>query len=618
MGWFRSPFSRRPDTLAPAAEDPPPAVPATITGAEWKARGNAALSAGQIVEAAACYEQGVLADPSDASLRLNLGFVLLEQGSFEPAAGSLLQALALRRPTDDFAHEVHYLLGRTYGALGRVPDALQSLEAALAVRPGFVEAVEEGTRLLDQLQRHADAVPWARRLVALQTSPMTRLVLARELALSGGQQEAADLLAAVCAEEPANIEASVQLCDVLFRLGRFAEALAQTERQLAVTGRTADTLVTLAATLGRLGRMDEALAAIEEVRSSDPHRRDALVNHVALLARQGRVEESVACARTGLRLYPDDPDLHWNLAVGLLLLGNFEEGWAEHEWRDGRDRPDRLGAPTDLVQPRWTGESLEGRALFVYGEQGFGDNIQFVRFVPELARRARVVYLQVLKALEPLMTGLPANCVLLPQGAPVPAIDFHCPLMSVPAVLRIDEAHIPARIPYLRADPAEVQAWRERLPTGGLKVGIAWSGKPTHLNDLNRSMSLAVFRKAAVKGCCFVTVQPQLRETDRATLESWPDLLDFGRELRDFSETAALVEALDLVISVDTSVAHLAGALGKPVWVLLPDPPDWRWMLQREDSPWYPSARLYRQGTARSWSEVLERVRAALALLVRS
>jgi hypothetical protein len=187
--------------------------------------------------------------------------------------------------------------------------------------------------------------------------------------------------------------------------------------------------------------------------------------------------------------------------------------------------------------------------------------------------------------------------------------------MSLPAVLGTTVDTIPAQVPYLHADPAAVRAWRARLPARGLKVGITWSGNPRHTNDQNRSMSLATFRALAAAGCHFVSLQPQLAPADREVLASWPEAMDAGRDLRDFAATAALVEALDLVVTVDTSVAHLAGALARPVWILLPHVPDWRWMLEREDSPWYPTARIYRQGPDRAWPAVLARVRADLARL---
>jgi tetratricopeptide (TPR) repeat protein len=597
LGWFTNMFG---------GATPKPAAAAASAAAEWKARGNAALGQGNLAEAIRCYEQGAQADPADGALRLNLGFALLESGQAQAAEARLNQALALRRPAESFAHEAHYLLARAQSALGRAADALRSCETALAIEPAFAEAVEEGIGALRALGRTDDAAQWAARLAALRPSPAARLQSAQALLAAGQAAQAATLLESLCAEEPLHREASSLYFAALFGAARFNQALAEAQRMLAISGPDAAGLGNVAAAQGRLGRPAEALAALDEALRLEPGRQEALVNRAALLYMLGRIPEAVACAQEGLRRYPDDANLHWNLAIGQLLLGNFEEGWAEHEWRHPQN-----GTPR-LPQPRWKGEDLRDHTMFLYGEQGFGDNIQFLRYVPEIARQARVLHLRVPPPLEPLMTQLPPNSVLVPKGSALPVTDFECSLMSLPAVLRTSEATIPRQVPYLQADPARVKAWRERLGTGRLNVGIAWAGKPTHFNDLNRSMPLATFMQAAAAGCRFVTTQPDVREADRAVLAAWPDVLDAGRELKDFADTAALVEALDLVISVDTSVAHLAGALAKPVWLLLPYVPDWRWLLDRSDSPWYPSARLYRQPAIGDWDSVLLRVKADL------
>lgn len=584
--------------------------------AEWKARGNAALAANDLAEAGRCYEAGLAADGTDAALRLNLGFVLLEQGQFPAAAERLQQALALRAPSDTFAHEAHYLLGRAYAALGRLEAAEASFSAALKAAPEFVEALGESARVQQLLGRHAEAAERARMLVQLQPSTFSRLLLANALLRSGKPGEACPLLAQVCAEEPGNLEASGLYFDALLQAGSLAEALAEAQRALALAGPLPAIRVNLSVVLERMGRLEEALAQLEEALRQEPRRRDALVNRVTVLTGLVRVQEAVAAAEAALHIYPEDPDLHWLLCIAHLTLGQFSQGWREHEWRH-RSVAFR-GSLLKFEQPRWQGESLAGKAIFLYGEQGFGDNIQFVRFVPVIAQQAAQVYLQVLEPLEPLMSELPANCRLLGQGALLPAIDFHCPLMSLPAVLGTTESDIPATVPYLRADTQRVQRWRERLPQDTFNVGIAWSGKPSHVNDRNRSMALSAFREIATDGCTFVTLQPQLPQGDRAELDAWPHALDLGREVKNFADSAALAQALDLVVAVDTSVAHLAGALARPVWVLLPHCPDWRWMLQRDDSPWYPTARLYRQPVAGDWGSVLAKVRSDLGALVRA
>jgi tetratricopeptide (TPR) repeat protein len=605
MGWLRDRLGRLDGATAA------PTGPATA----WKALGNAALAAGKLAEAARCYEQGVLAQADDASLRLNLGYVLLEQGQWAGAVDRLQQALALARPADGFAHEAHYLLGRAHAGGGRPQAALASFEAAAKAKPDFPEPLEEGVRVLHQQQRHAEAAQWALQLAQLRPSPFAWLLAATELSLCGRDAEAADFAGRAVGQEPRNLEAAVLLFNSLFRLARFPAALAEAQRVLALTGPDPGALVNLAAALEKLGRADEALRHLDQALAIDPSRRDVLVNRVSVLTEQLRLPEAVAAAQAALRLHPEDADLHWNLGIAHLLLGEFEPGWREGEWRT-RSTAFR-GQPLELDAPRWQGESLEGRAIFLHGEQGFGDNIQFVRYLPALAQRARMVFLQVPQPLEPLMEALAPNCRLLRQGARLPAIDFHCPLMSLPAVLGTRAGTIPAAVPYLRADPARTRGWRERLPGDALNVGIAWSGKPSHGNDHNRSMTLATLREIATPGCRFVTVQPQLRDGDRAALAAWPQALDLGRELRDFADTAALVEALDLVVSVDTGVAHLAGALARPLWLLLPHVPDWRWMLEREDTPWYPTARLYRQAAANDWPGVLARVQRDLATLSR-
>jgi hypothetical protein len=249
-----------------------------------------------------------------------------------------------------------------------------------------------------------------------------------------------------------------------------------------------------------------------------------------------------------------------------------------------------------------------------------GDSIQFLRYVPLVACRAASVVLQVQPSLVSLVQGLAPDCRVVPTGDPLPPTDLQCPLLSLPHAFGTTLSTIPADVPYLFADSVLVRAWQERLADAGEgpRVGITWSGNPSHANDRNRSIPLGSFRDIAAAGCRFVAMQPQVRTSDRAELATWKDVFDAGPLLQSFADTAALLQALDLVIAVDTSVAHIAGALGRPVWILLPFSPDWRWMLDRQDSPWYPSARLYRQGADRDWGPVLARVRADLAALARA
>jgi tetratricopeptide (TPR) repeat protein len=606
VGWLRDTFGGKRGATPRAA---PPAL------ADWKKRGNDALAAGQLDEAIRCYSEGVAADPADPALRLNLGFALLERGDAAGAAEKLTQAIALRRAADEFVHEAQYLLGRAQVQLGQHEAALASLQAALAAKPDFPEALEEGARTLHLMQRHAEAAQWARRLATLRPSMLADVLVASQLTLAGDLEEACRLLERLCAAEPAHPEAAALRFDALIKLRRHEEALAEAERALAAIGRTPGALVNSGVALFRLGRLDEALARFDEALALAPGSQDALVNRIAVLIEQLRVREAADSARAGLAEHPDDANLHWHLCIAAMLLGDMETGWRESEWRT-RSSAFR-GPVAQFDRPRWAGEDLTGKTIFLQGEQGFGDNIQFVRFVPSIAAGAAKVWLQVPEALEPLMVDLAPNCEQLPQHSKLPPIDFYTSLLSLPSILGTTEASIPQRVPYLRAEAGRVAAWRARLDGDALNVGVTWCGNPRHVNDRNRSMPLDVFRRAAAPGCRFVTVQPDLRAEDRASIATWDGALDLGAELTDFGDTAALVDALDLVISVDTSVAHLAGALGKPVWILLPYAPDWRWMLGREDSPWYPTARLFRQDASRRWEPVMGRVRAELAAFKR-
>jgi tetratricopeptide (TPR) repeat protein len=603
VGWLRDTFGRR-------GKEAPSAVSSAPTADDWKKRGNEALAAGRIDEAAQCYSEGVSADPGNGALRLNLGFALLEMGDATRAADSFTHALALRKPSDDFVHEAQFLLGRAEALRGNHKAALAGFEAALALKPDFAEAWEEGARVLHLMGQHAQAAQWAGKLASLNPSTFAQLLVASELSLAGELEQACRIAQQVCDNEPGNTQAAVLMFGALVKLGRRDEALAEAERAMKVIGRTPGALVNTGVALFKLGRLDEALARFDEALALAPGKQDAIVNRVAVLIEQLRVHEAAQEARAGLATYPEDANLHWHLCIALMLLGELEEGWRESEWRTRSDA--FRGKALQLEQPRWSGEDLAGKTIFLQGEQGFGDNIQFVRFVPEVASRAQKVWLQVPEALEPLMHELAPNCEQLPQGARLPPIDFHCPLLSLPAVLGATEASIANGAPYLRADASRVKTWRGRLESGRLNVGITWCGNPRHVNDHNRSIPLEIFRRALAPNCRFVTLQPDLREQDRAVLAGSDLALDLGAELKGFEDTAALIEALDLVISVDTSVAHLAGALGKPVWILLPHAPDWRWMLDREDSPWYRAARLFRQDASRRWEPVIERLRAEL------
>jgi hypothetical protein len=273
--------------------------------------------------------------------------------------------------------------------------------------------------------------------------------------------------------------------------------------------------------------------------------------------------------------------------------------------------------PRSFQSPEWSGEDPAGKRLLLYAEQGFGDTIQFARYAPLAARRGAQVVLEVPPPLKVLLTGLTGVEVVAADSEPLPPFDLHCPLLSLPRAFATTVATIPADIPYIYAPADRVEAWKTRLPHDAARVGLAWSGHPGSTKDYDRSIPFAQLAPLLeVPGVRFVSLQKDVRASDANAFRECRKVIEFGRELKDFADTSAVISQLDLVITVDTAVAHLAGAMGKPVWVLLPCVPDFRWLLDRDHSPWYPNIRLFRKSEPREWGEVVARVTAELAAAV--
>lgn len=597
-----------------AVPEPPPA--AAAGAASPRTRGNEALAQGRLDDAAQAYREAIAADAGDPLAHVNLGYVLLEQGDAAEAAASLAEAARLAGERADVLADAQFLLARARQQLGDPGEAVAAYRAALRARPAFAEATQELVRLLLAAERVPEALAAAEQGATRAPAPPALMLVAQCLHAAGRIEEALAPLDAILAADRAHFGALESRGNLLLELGRAEEALACFERVIALRGAEPESLANASAALLRLGRHDEAIARVDEVLRVQPRHRASLHNKSAALLELLRVAEARELAAAALELYPQDADLRWNLAVAHLLAGDLVPGWAAYEARWGAKGFSRTRTAPLQDRPRWTGgQSLAGRSILLHAEQGLGDSIQFLRYVPMVAARAREVLLSVQPALAPLLGALAPNCRLL-RPEETPPTDFECPLLSLPHAFRTSLHDVPAEVPYLHADPARVQSWRERLPGDGRpRVGIAWSGNALHSNDRNRSIALQDFAAIATPQVQFVALQPQVRENDRAALSDWPGLFDAGPRLGDFADTAALMMVLDLVITVDTSVAHLAGALARPAWILLPHCPDWRWMLGRQDTPWYPTARLYRQPAARAWAPVLAQVRVDLQAL---
>ncbi len=413
---------------------------------------------------------------------------------------------------------------------------------------------------------------------------------------------------------------------LLTDLNRWEAAVASFDEAIAANPAHADALCNRGVALERLDRPDAALASYDRALRLDPAHVLALANRGNVLRQLQLVNSALSSCNRAIALSPNLAAAHQNKAMALLSLGELETGWAELEWRWKNENNALFAERRGFRQPLWLGEAApSGRTLLLHSEQGMGDTLQFCRYAPMAARSGAEVVLEVPQPLVSLMSTLEGVSRVVARGAPLPDFDLHCPLMSLPLAFKTTLGSIPANVPYLHADAHKSRLWEERLGARtGLRVGLVWSGgfRPNQPEiwavDNRRNIPLAMLAPLRHPAVEFYTLQKgEPAESELAKLRSnrWdgPPLIDFTDRLHDFADTAALIEQLDLVISVDTSTAHLAGALGKPVWILNRFDTCWRWLLDRPDSPWYPTARIYRQESAGNWASVVRQVAADLA-----
>lgn len=394
--------------------------------------------------------------------------------------------------------------------------------------------------------------------------------------------------------------------------GRLHEALAGFDRALSLQADCIQAYCGRGEVLAEMGQYDEALASYDKALELAPDHAEACNGRGYILQALRHYPEALASYDRAVSITPDFAEAQFNKSRLKLLLGDYAEGWSLYEWR--WRVPKNQVYFKSFQQPLWLGDGpISGKTILLHAEQGFGDVIQFVRYAPKVEALGARVLLGAHPALIPLLQSLPCAVTLGTRVEAFPAFDLHCPLGSLPLAFKTELDSIPADIPYLAAEPPRRAQWQQRLGVRHRpRIGLAWSGSPHHANDRNRSLSLD--RLAPLLGLDFEfhSLQKEIRAGDRAALAAFGVVACHEGALRDFADTAALIAELDLVIAVDTAVAHLAGALGKPVWVLLPYSPDYRWLTGRRDSPWYPTARLFRQDRVGDWAGVIEAVRAEL------
>ena len=489
----------------------------------------------------------------------------------------------------------------------QLPNAEQFVRQALAIDPKHPEALNNlGAILLGQ-GKWAEAVSSFDKVLLVQ--PTSALALAnRGMALLKVMkfEEALgsfDKALAIASDA----DAFYGRGNALLKLGRAADALASFGRALAMRPGFTEAMTNRAVALFDLLQHEEAIQACEQSLAIKPNQAEALSIRGSALLELGRINEAIESLNAALAIRADHPAAHLSLGFCKLMAGDFEQGWEEYEWR-GLTASSTTSSVNEYARPRLPdADGLRSKTVLLQAEQGLGDTIQFCRYVPMLAEKGAHVVLQVQPPLKSLLSRLAGVGAVIAQGEPIPRYDYCFPLLSLPLNFKTNLSTIPAPIPYLRASSEHLAVWRSKLENMPRPlIGLVWSGNPAHRNDRNRSIPLEQLARLLHVNGTFISLQKDCRAAEAEWLHSHSSLRHFGDELLSFEDTAALASLMDVIVSVDTSTAHLSGALGKRLFVLLPMlGADWRWLQRRTDSPWYPTAHLVRQTTRGDWSEAV-------------
>ncbi len=538
--------------------------------------------------------------------------------SFHAAQHDLAVEWFARAVRQDAKPQYLASLGTTLQSQGRFEEALQVFDKAVQLKPDAAALWKFLGNVLVKLDRRDQAVLSFQHVLKLDPRDRDAAYNCGALLLQQGRWDEALSCFNLCDQlQPDQAPTLQKRTLALCGLARFEQALADSKRAHALDPANAEICNKAGTILQSLGRNEEALSWFDRSLENRPNHVETLNNKAYSFIELRRFDEAFAVYDRSKTIDPDNAATDWNLALLQMMTGNFEAGWAGREVRWTTLLP---GDAPKLSRPIWLGDELiAGKTILLHSDEGLGDAIQFARYVPMVAARGARVILAIEDKLYPLLSGLTGVSQCLSKStAALPAYDLHCPLSSLPLAFRTRLDSIPAEKSYFPAPPADrVREWKDRLsPHDRLRVGLVWSGNPKHDNDRNRSLPLRMLARILDLDATFVSLQKDPRPDDRATLLERPEIADLTAHLTDFGETAALISCLDLVITVDTSVAHLAGALGRPTWILLPYTPDYRWLLDRDDSPWYPTVRLFRQTATREYGSVLDSVRTELLAMI--
>jgi tetratricopeptide (TPR) repeat protein len=559
-------------------------------------------------------KQALVFYPRSAELHCNLGLVMQSMQKLDEACQYFTKAMQL----DPALAHAHYNLGNALREKKELDAAIVSYQNAIRYDPECIEAYNNlGLVFFGKGQFDEAIAMYQKALQKTEKNADIYFNLGNALKEVKQYEQAIQCYRRAIELKPDFSEAYNNTGLVFQAKGELQEASQNYRKALDIAPGYAMAYYNLGTVFAKQQEINQAISCYEKALELNPDSAELLINLGVMFHDYHRLNEAVMSYRRAIELDSGDAKAHWCLANSLLLSGNFDEGWQEYEWRFKI----KEFSQWKFSRPRWDGSPLQNSTILLYAEQGLGDTIQFIRYAPLVAQKGARVILECQRELISLLSGIDGVEEVVERGRILPDYDLQCSLLSLPLLFSTTIDMIPGIMPYLHANPQVILRWEETIHNdpSGLKVGLVWSGNPVYPEDRIRSCPVEfLLSLGKAKDTVFYSLQKGEAGKQAERLRDELEIIDYTEQLHDFSDTAALIENLDLVISVDTSVAHLAGALGKQVWTLLPFSPDWRWMLNREDTPWYPSMRLFRQKSPGDWKSVINRIIEALLQLDKS
>jgi tetratricopeptide (TPR) repeat protein len=546
--------------------------------------------------------------PDHAIILYFLGEIYYQLGNYDSAIKYFKEVLRFNPANAD----AYYNMGISFKQKGQIDEAITCYQKAIELNPDIADVYNNMGLAFQEKGELDEAITFYQK--ALQINPSYAYAyynLGNTLKEKGKLDEAITCYKTAIQLNPSIPDAYNSTGVAFQEKGQLDEAITFYQKALQLNADYSDAYYNLGNAFKDKEQPDGAIACYRRALQINPHHIDAYNNLGIVFQDKGQLEDAITCSQKALQLNPHDADAHWNMSLALLSSGNLKEGWKEYEWRSKvKDFCQRT-----FPQPLWDGTDIAGRTILIYAEQGLGDTIQFIRYVPFVAQRGAKVIFECQKDLKSLAQNVEGVQRVIAYGEQLPEFDVQCPLLSLPLVFDTTLESIPAKIPYIGVGSVLIQEWRERInhDNSKFKIGLVWAGGQRDKRERCRSFSLDAFLPFVQLGdVTFYSLQKGEAAKQTKNPPEGMKIIDYTGEIHDFSDTTAFIANLDLVISVDTAVAHLAGALGRPVWTLLPFSPDWRWLLNREGSLWYPTMRLFRQPSSGDWESVINCVKKEL------